>query len=304
MTPLPLFASARWLELALDYRCNLRCLGCRACQGGDEALAPARALARLRQARASGVDGLWLGGGEPTLRPELPALLRAARSLGFSRILIQTNGLRLAYPAYAAALHEAGLTAVRLNLKSADPALADQLSGLPGAHALLDRALASLAPLPLDLAGDVLLTRSTLPGLAATLDRYASLGVRAFSLWMLSAHDSEDPAVRAQVPSFAELTPHLTEAASVARLRGCSLESLHTPGCTLPPDLRPLFRPASTWGLVVVDPSDRPFSLDASPIEGGAYLPGCARCSLRPSCPGPRPDYLAIHGESEFKPVE
>lgn len=68
MTPLPLFASARWLELALDYRCNLRCLGCRACQGGDEALAPARALARLRQARASGVDGLWLGGGEPTLR--------------------------------------------------------------------------------------------------------------------------------------------------------------------------------------------------------------------------------------------
>lgn len=63
-------------------------------------------------------------------------------------MLIQTNGLRLAYPAYAGALLEAGLTAVRLNLKSADPALADQLSGLPGAHALLDRALASLAPLP------------------------------------------------------------------------------------------------------------------------------------------------------------
>lgn len=295
-----MFARAQWLELSLDYRCNLRCLGCRACEGGDEALTPPRALSRMQQARAAGLTRLWLGGGEPTLRPELLPLIRAARSLGFVEVLLQTNGMRLAYPSFTRALADAGLTSVRLNLKSADPQLHDTLCQVPGAHALLDRALDALAPAGLSLLGDVLLTHDTAPGLAATVARYAARGVRVFSLWMLSAHDSPDPAVRAQVPSIRELHPHLA-AAHAAAPPGVIVETLHTPWCTLPSPLRPLYRPAADWGLVVVDPSDRPFSLDASPMEGGAYLPTCDACARRPGCPGPRADYVAIHGSDEFQ---
>lgn len=303
MNRLPLFAGARWLELSLDYRCNLRCLGCRACLGGDEALAPDRALLRMRQARAAGVDRLWLGGGEPTLRPELPALLRAAAALGFRERLVQTNGMRLAYAPYREALLASGLTALRLNLKSAEAPLHDELSALPGAQALLEQALQGLSGAKVTLSGDLLLTRRTLPGLPATLAHYAALGVRAFSFWLLSAQDSDDPQVSGEIPSPADLVAALRAAAGVAASLPVEIESLHTPWCLLPEDLRWLFRPAASWGLVVVDPSDRPFSLDASPMEGGGYLPGCDACVRRAECPGPRRDYTAIHGVEAFQPV-
>src|SRR5277367_1549105 len=100
-TELPLIergAPPTWVELALDYRCNLRCLGCHACHDTGESLSPAAAVQALRDARRRGCSRLWLGGGEPTLRPDLLGLVRAARSLGFSDVLLQTNGMRLAYP--------------------------------------------------------------------------------------------------------------------------------------------------------------------------------------------------------------
>jgi MoaA/NifB/PqqE/SkfB family radical SAM enzyme len=301
--PLPIFRQARWLELSLDSHCNLRCLGCRACLGGDEALPPERALLRMRQARASGVERLWLGGGEPTLRPELPSLLRAARVLGFRERLVQTNGVRFAYASYRQVLLDAGLTSLRLNLKSADPVLHDELCASPGAHALLDQALAGLAGSSLSLAGDLLLTRCTLPGLPATLRHYAERGVRAFSFWLLSAQDTDDPLLPGEIPSPGALVAAFHAAAEVAAELSLDLESLHTPWCLLPEDLRGLFRPAADWGLVVVDPSDRPFALEDSPMEGGAYLPSCERCARRSGCPGPRKDYLAAHGPEAFRPI-
>jgi molybdenum cofactor biosynthesis enzyme MoaA len=86
------------LELALDYRCNLRCIGCRACEDRGERIAPGRAATLLREAREAGMTGAWIGGGEPTLREDLLALVRRARALGFAEVVVQTNAMRLAYP--------------------------------------------------------------------------------------------------------------------------------------------------------------------------------------------------------------
>jgi molybdenum cofactor biosynthesis enzyme MoaA len=93
-------AGRRWIEIAHDYRCNLRCIGCRACEDTGERASPDRAEL-LREAHAAGVRSAWFGGGEPTLREDLQALVRHARALRYEAIRVQTNGLRLAYPVYA-----------------------------------------------------------------------------------------------------------------------------------------------------------------------------------------------------------
>ena len=72
-------SSAKWLELTLDYRCNLRCVGCRACVGGDDAMSRHDMARWIAWGRRQGILGLWIGGGEPTLRDELPALVQSAR---------------------------------------------------------------------------------------------------------------------------------------------------------------------------------------------------------------------------------
>src|ERR1041384_6367309 len=127
----------QWLELALDYRCNLRCLGCMACHGGDEALTGAAVRGLLEHARRRNIPNLWIGGGEPTLRDDLLRVIVTARRLGFGRILLQTNGMRLAYGPYVDALDTAGITDVSLNVKSHRADVHDALSQCEGTHALL-----------------------------------------------------------------------------------------------------------------------------------------------------------------------
>jgi MoaA/NifB/PqqE/SkfB family radical SAM enzyme len=299
----------RTLELALDYRCNLRCIGCRACEDRGERIAPERAASLLREAREAGATCAWLGGGEPTLREDLPALVRRARALGFGEVVVQTNAMRLAYPAYARALVEAGVTEVRVNAKSAHAEVHDRLSGEAGAHALLLRALDNLGPLGVRVTADVLLARSTAPHLDETVAFFADRGVRRFALWLLYSGDvpvaGEGPRdtneTESEVPRIADIVPAFERAHAIARSRELRLVSFHTPPCTLPQALRSTWQPARDLGIEVVDPGGHRFALHTSPFEGGGHVEGCTGCAFRDRCGGPRADYVRLHGASEFR---
>jgi cyclic pyranopterin phosphate synthase len=308
VTPSVAHAGRRRLELALDYRCNQRCLGCRACHDTGERVPPERAAALLREARAAGVSTAWFGGGEPTLRVDLLALVRYARTLGFDSVCVQTNALRLAYPDYAAALVEAGVTEIRVNAKSHRAEVHDRLSGLEGAHALLVRALGNLASsgaaAAVHVVADILLARATIDELPETVAYFADRGVRGFALWLLSASDAggaDD--VAAEVPRIADAVPAIERAAGVAGARGVALVSFHTPPCTLPGPLRALWLPARDLAMTVVDAGGHAFPLESSSFEGGAFVEACASCVARGRCGGPRSDYLRIHGAAEFRPL-
>ncbi|MGZ3448852.1 MAG: radical SAM protein [Polyangiales bacterium] len=288
-----------WLEIALDYRCNLRCIGCRACEDTGESLTGIRA--RLEDARARNIENLWIGGGEPTLRADLLSIVATGKKLGFARILVQTNGMRLAYPAYVEALVRAGVTDVSVNAKSHRAEVHDRLSR-GESHALLVRALENLTG-KVALAADVLLAKSTAEDLPETIAFFADRGVTRFTLWLLSAADIDDPEVHAEVPRIADLHRVLRQAVAVADARNVELVSMHTPPCTLPAELRGRYFPARSLALEVVDPSGRAFPLEASPFEGGAYMSSCSACSVRPACHGPRADYLRLHGAAEMVPL-
>ena len=98
--------------LEVTQRCNLRCPVCFAGAGGqnaDPSLAEIDGwLDRLR-AHGSPVN-IQLSGGEPTVRDDLPTIVRRIRARGFDFVQVNTNGIRLAKEAgYAQALADAGL---------------------------------------------------------------------------------------------------------------------------------------------------------------------------------------------------
>ena len=104
--------------LELTGRCNLRCPVCFAAAGEtpapDPSLAEIEAQYEFLMAHG-GPFNIQLSGGEPTLRDDLPEILRLGREKGFSFFQLNTNGLRLAgEPGYARALKEAGLNTVFL----------------------------------------------------------------------------------------------------------------------------------------------------------------------------------------------
>jgi uncharacterized radical SAM superfamily Fe-S cluster-containing enzyme len=65
-------------------------------------------------ARTGGCN-LQLSGGEPTVRDDLPEIVKLARRAGFGFVQLNTNGLRLAEdPALAGKLADAGLSSIFL----------------------------------------------------------------------------------------------------------------------------------------------------------------------------------------------
>jgi molybdenum cofactor biosynthesis enzyme MoaA len=142
--------------LLVTRRCTERCVSCdrvdpRARPEHDPPLALLEQ--QLRTARERGAAELVLSGGEPTLRADLSALVRAAVGAGFSRVRLETNANRIG-ARLARELADAGLHEATVSFLAADP----------GRH----RALAGVSSDP----------RAILRGMRALLDAGVRVGVR------------------------------------------------------------------------------------------------------------------------------
>ena len=129
--------------LELTKRCNLRCPVCFASAGegsGESALSEISALYDMLMERG-GSFNIQLSGGEPTLRDDLPEIVRLGRSKGFSFFQLNTNGLRLAdEPGYAHMLREAGVSCAFLQFDGLRDSTYEALRG----RALLDTKLRAI----------------------------------------------------------------------------------------------------------------------------------------------------------------
>lgn len=120
--------------LEVTRRCNLNCRFCFA-NGGKPEDDPT--LEEMKDAirdivHQCGRPLLQLSGGEPTLRDDLPELVRYAKESGCSYVQLNTNGIRLAKePEYAKKLAEAGLDIVFLQFDGTNDEIYKFLRGKP-----------------------------------------------------------------------------------------------------------------------------------------------------------------------------
>ena len=120
--------------LEVTQRCNLGCPVCFADAGKEGPVKDPtleELTERLRMVRiATGACNIQLSGGEPTVRDDLPDIIRAARSLGYTFFQLNTNGIRLAEdPDYVLALKEAGLSWVFLQFDGTEDEIYRRLRG-------------------------------------------------------------------------------------------------------------------------------------------------------------------------------
>ena len=140
--------TVRDLRLSVTDRCNLRCVYCMPAEGmpwlPKQDLLTYEELTRFARVNMEcGVHGVRLTGGEPTVRADLPVLVRMLRGLSPALDLaLTTNALRLVD--MAPALRDAGLDRVNVSLDTLDrerfrqlarrDRLADVLAGLAAAR--------------------------------------------------------------------------------------------------------------------------------------------------------------------------
>jgi len=295
-------AAVRWIELSPGFACNCRCLGCHSCSASStDQMDPAEVLRWLRHGRRLGAQHLWLSGGEPTLRKDFLATLRAARQLGYQRVKVQTNGMLFSYEEFADRACAAGMNEVNLLLKSRDPKVHDGLNRTPGSHRLLDRAVEVLSGRGLRVEGDILVTIRNVHELPELVRHYAASGLVHFNFWLFSLVDQGDADLRRLVPRLADCVPAMIEAIDAAHAAGATACSLNTPHCALPPAYWGAQFDAVGMGLLVVNPGGQVFRLETSSIEQGSYVEVCQGCAARRWCHGMRADYLDVHGAGELR---
>lgn len=137
-----------YLRISVTDRCGLGCFYCRPsggfrCKDENEILSDHELLRLGAVFTGLGVRKVRLTGGEPLLRPGVPALVRGFKSLaGLETVGLTTNGVRLA--GMVTELFAAGLDMVNVSLDSLDPERYMRITGGRSHARVLDGIFAAL----------------------------------------------------------------------------------------------------------------------------------------------------------------
>ncbi len=165
--------------------CNSRCLFCL------DSDTPRNVYLSVEEIRAEldrgreelGAVKVIISGGEATLHPAFPDLIRYALERGYERVQTVTNGFRLADPEFFETCLDAGLGEITFSLHGHTPELHDRLTGTPGAFKRLVkgmvRALRDGRPI---VNVDVVINKQNVAVLDKIVELCISLGVTEFDL--------------------------------------------------------------------------------------------------------------------------
>jgi uncharacterized radical SAM superfamily Fe-S cluster-containing enzyme len=121
------------VEIEVTRRCNLRCPVCFMSADAAEAdpsLLDLEQLFKKIREQAGTAPGIQITGGEPTVRRDLPEIVRLGREAGFEGIEVNTNGIVISRDFdYLVRLQEAGLTGIYLQFDGLTPSLYTQIRG-------------------------------------------------------------------------------------------------------------------------------------------------------------------------------
>jgi MoaA/NifB/PqqE/SkfB family radical SAM enzyme len=292
-------------ELILNYNCNARCLFCS--QGDfDKALnAPFGRIARdIYSAYKSGYRRLGFTGGEPLVSPYILKAIALGRSVGFRFIRVQTNGIKLADPAFCRALARAGLTFCKFSFTSDRAAEHDRLAGVPGAFKKANAGLKNLRSLKIRTGTNILVNRLNYRRLPEIIKFYLERGITNFVV-IYPVYNGSMAADKAKLGvSLPACEPYFEKAARVMEEAGLPKEILflNVPPCFLK-GRELLAIGLSLFNTVVTDPSGGRTDLDAGADAAKVKGPPCRRCSLAGRCRGADGYYIERFGWEGFVPV-
>lgn len=202
--------------IRLGSRCNNACVFCAAAaeRERDEAEPSLESLLELIEAIDAQVVAFV--GGEPTLYDDLPSLVQAVKRQG-SRVVVQTNARRLAYPSYASVLADAGVDALDVSLHGYTPAMHDYHTSVEGSFRQTLRGASQGVATGMHLVMSCVVTRSNFRNLAEIVGVAQAAGAKSirFQAPRLSGRALS---LRDRVVAHSELVmPYLRKAVAFGR---------------------------------------------------------------------------------------
>ncbi|HVK64392.1 MAG TPA: radical SAM protein [Polyangium sp.] len=289
------------LDVVLGYDCNLACTYCTITEAmRRRALSTEQVAREIDRAASRGFRDVAFTGGEPTIRSDLPALIRYAKKRGFEHVKVASNGLRYAHAPYLLMLAEAGVDQFHVSMHAPSDAAYEETVQREGTAELRRKAIENLVARRLDPIADLILKEDTYRDVRAWVEGLFAQGIRHFRLWLVSLTDGNRANVD-QLPRLSDVAAKAREAFEAARKGGYEVHALHIPRCFLPGYEDHVRHPGADVVRVVTP--DEVFDLKDSRLTGGVKPAGCEGCRFFETCPGLRPDYVERHGADEVRAV-
>lgn len=134
------------VKIVTGLKCNIRCVFCYYRDNLKTPNRPYDQIQRdLRYAWRHGIRQVDFSGGEPTIHPDLPRLIAAAKAIGFNTVGIISNGVRLSDRSYLLTLRNAGLDEILFSVHGSHEAVHEQITVVKGSFGKLSEALAHAA---------------------------------------------------------------------------------------------------------------------------------------------------------------
>jgi radical SAM protein with 4Fe4S-binding SPASM domain len=322
-------------EVALTWRCNVRCRFCyAACEyaaDGDAEVAPEelgtaqvkRVLSILRH--EAEVPSVSFTGGEPTLRGDLAELIAYASGTLRMRVNLITNGTRID-SRVAESYRAAGLASAQVSIESPEEKIHDAIAGVPGAFKASVRGLMALKDAGVAAHPHSTLCRLNRESLPRMASLAKSLSIDRFSAnLIIPAGRGSDPELALRYSEVDVTLQALMRAAREAGVR--FLWYSPTPVCLFNPVPHRLGNKgcSACEGLLSIDPFGRllPCSSWREPVgnilesgfkalwfgerarflrEKRAAHPKCRPCEHFALCQGACPLYFQVYGYEELEP--
>jgi radical SAM protein with 4Fe4S-binding SPASM domain len=320
-------------EVAVTYRCNLRCRFCYAgCGGGcgpprgnemsfDEVQKVLTSI--YREAQAPTVS---FTGGEPLLRADLPEMIRFAKDLGF-RVNLITNGT-LVTQERVRALVDAGLDSAQVSLEGPSADVHDRITGVSGSFQRSVSGLKSLRAAGIIVHHHTTMNRLNWANLVQMPRLAASLKLDRLSMNLViptgSAEQNHDILIH-----YSEVGDRVLEIQRTARAQGVEfLWYSPTPLCLFNPIVHDLgnkgcaacdglLSVAANGDLLPCSSFDRPLgnllrtdfrtlweSEEARRFRSKHHAPEhCRECDRLAICNGACPLYWRVMGKSELDAI-
>ena len=280
------------MRLRVGHECNRRCEFC-FIPHHEKSVQDYNIERSIESAVAMGVRELVMTGGEPTLQKDLPVYIQQANDLGVRRIILQTNGIRLANPEYCQKLVDAGLTTVIISLHSHLENVLSEITKVPKA---LDRILQGIANL--HAAGvQISLTHVIGPKNYHLLPAYARFMVEKAKInrfcFIFATPMAWQMAKESIVVRYSDAAPYLMEAMDYCIEKGALVDGL-------------AFKCGAPHCIVKGEPKylvDAEIIPDNNRSEDWVRVPACKTCILKKQCYGVRRLYVWLYGVDEFRPI-
>ncbi len=299
------------IVLFTGYSCNNNC---RFCIDADKRelreKTTAELLREIYAAKNQGADILEIIGGEATIRPDFPALVKAAKKLGIEEIITATNGRLFADPAAARRIVRAGIDSLIFSVHGPDAKTHDYLTRSPGSFRELSLGIRNLRALGFEkINGNTTVVKPNFRRLPAIARFYALHGIRNVEyIFVDPNYGGAFNNFRSLVPRISAAAPFMRRALEIGRRKGFpQWKARYVPLCHFQ-GYEGQVSEINERALFLTEHWAPDFkNTDATgsrAVVGRRKTRRCAGCARYKACEGIWVKYLEQFGDGELKAVK